>query len=332
MNVFAYKLPGRKPVIAEGGAPQKGLPDTVTIKPDHFIIHPFLPDSPILAYPLIRTLNEIPDLKAPVDSNVVSNLFSKDEYIRYVEDIKRKLGENPDHKIVASRRRKIKCDLDLNCLFGNLCNAYPDAFVFLISTPEFGVWTGASPEILLRKDKNRLHTMALAGTMSVDEKSHWNVKNRREQSIVTDHIKSVFKSHDLKAEIYPTSTRVAGPVKHLITPISAEVNSDFDLSSLLKDLSPTPALAGYPLDEALLTILEHEPDKRHLYGGFIGPMDSDGNLDFFVCLRCGQLCGTDLILYAGGGITFLSDPEEEWLETEKKLSTLLPHIEKKSYT
>lgn len=62
---------------------------------------------------------------------------------------------------------------------------------------------------------------------------------------------------------------------------------------------------------------------RSYYGGFCGPYQNEGDFNFSVNLRSLRLTPAGCALYAGGGINEMSAPDDEWLETENKLSTLL---------
>jgi isochorismate synthase len=68
-------------------------------------------------------------------------------------------------------------------------------------------------------------------------------------------------------------------------------------------------------------IVENENFNRELYAGFLGPVKGD-NINFFVNLRCMQICGENAVFYAGAGIVEGSCPEKEFRETEEKMNTL----------
>ncbi|MBC7426107.1 MAG: chorismate-binding protein, partial [Bacteroidia bacterium] len=88
-------------------------------------------------------------------------------------------------------------------------------------------------------------------------------------------------------------------------------------------LHPTPAVCGYPFNEALDFIKENEGYNREFYSGYLGPVYNNGDRQLFVNLRCMRIYEEDMVLFAGGGINKGSDPEKEWTETENKMKTLL---------
>lgn len=287
---------------------------------------PFDPEAPVSVLPYLRPLEAIPsDIVADNDNGLQFHDFSQEEYYAYLEAIKRHIDGDESKKVVASRRLTVDCAVDPAALFGKLCHAYPNAFVFLVSLPQYGTWIGASPELLIRSRDGLLESMALAGTRAAGEDGvSWDRKNILEQRIVTDYIAKAFRSEGLNPEIGETRTVSAGPVEHLMTPVTAPRGEAFSASgllSLLKALSPTPALSGYPKAEALSLIRRFEGD-RSLYGGFAGPLLEE--FSFYVVLRCAYLRPSTVTLFAGGGITAFSSLPAEWQETTHKFSTLLP--------
>lgn len=218
-------------------------------------------------------------------------------------------------------------------IYMRLCEAYPDAFSFIVNSPESGQWVGASPELLCRIRGNRLTTMALAGTRPSGENGSWDPKNIEEHGIVERFIAETLKKVASKVECSPTYTRQAGPVEHLCCDITAQLPEETSLqskfsalSSLLDDLSPTPALCGYPRDPAFSDITECENFDRGFYGGYLGRIAENGDCDLYVNLRSMRLNSTSAALIVGGGIMPDSVAAKEWEETERKASTLLGYL------
>lgn len=199
-------------------------------------------------------------------------------------------------------------------------SAFPDTFRFMFATPDAGCWLGASPELLIRRDagSSLLTTMALAGTLR-DNTSEWDEKNIEEHDYVTRFILDVFASLGIKAHVSGAEDVRFGSIRHLCHRITAHYSGP--IIPLLNALSPTPALSGSPRAEAIdmISLLE---GHRSLYGGYVG-VNSPSGIRAFVNLRSmnfnhkGGYC-----LYAGGGITSLSQPSDEWLETEAKSAVL----------
>lgn len=233
-------------------------------------------------------------------------------------------------KTVISRVSIHQTELSAEELFRKLDRLYPDACIFRFDTPTTGAWVGASPALLLEAHNGALHTMSLAGTRPAGTTEEWDKKNIEEQQIVTDTICDTFRQHGLTPVTTEPQTLRAGSVEHRCTHITADLPSHWDkgcLQQLLADLSPTPALGGYPRDASISLIKRLEKHDRSCYGGYFGYIESATEFRFNVCLRCAQLADGKAYIYTGGGITSLSDPEAEWEETCRKAQTLLAALE-----
>lgn len=210
--------------------------------------------------------------------------------------------------------------------FYQACERYIYSYVYLCYTPQTGVWLGSTPEILLSGEQGKWHTVALAGTQSLQDgqlPQEWDDKNREEQGYVSSYIRSQLLSlgiHSTETGPYPA---FAGALSHLKTDFHFPLSHSNDLGHLLHLLHPTPAVCGLPKEEAYRFILENENYDRRYYSGFIGWLCPEGKTDLYVNLRCMHIADKTLTLYAGGGLLASSELEDEWQETEKKLQTML---------
>ncbi|MBL7942838.1 MAG: isochorismate synthase [Flavobacteriales bacterium] len=247
-----------------------------------------------------------------------------EDHAASVQKILNAIQNGEVEKVVLSRVKTHRWPaLDPVLAYTQLKSAYGEAFVFLIRHPNFGMWLGATPELLLFRKGKMCRTMALAGTRSAGATGPWSNKLIDEQLVVTRFIE------DTLAEAGATNIRLgprydwpAGKIVHLRTDITFEWNAGSDV--LLKILHPTPAVCGYPRHEAAAMIRRVEQHKRKLYAGYSGVIDTEGDEElYFVNLRCMQLRGNEAELFAGGGINSGSDPNSEWNETEQKLETLI---------
>lgn len=244
------------------------------------------------------------------------------ENVRFASEFHRANGgKTVISRVLIHNSHKTVCEI-----FSTLCNCYPDAYVFMFSSRPTGTWVGASPELLLRLDGHSIHTMALAGTKAADASDPWDEKNIEEQAIVTQFILSVLSDSGLNPHAKATHDKIAGKVRHICTPLWADLPSGWSLDalhSLLQKLSPTPALGGLPREQSLRLIEQLETHDRGYYGGFCGHMTDERHADLFVNLRSGLLTHSGICLYLGGGITSRSIPQDEWKETERKATTML---------
>ncbi len=183
-------------------------------------------------------------------------------------------------------------------------------------------WMGASPELFLKCENNRLETMALAGTRKPSSLDQWGEKEVMEQAIVGEFITDQLKKHGfIDVELGKSFTKRQGNLEHICSPVYASCPDTIDWSMVFHSLHPTPALAGYPKNEAMWFIQHTEDFDRSLFGGYMGVVDGN-QIDLFVNIRCARLHQNVYQLYAGAGLNNQSDPEKEWEETNHKLEII----------
>lgn len=345
MGNYRYKLPGQYIVVGGSGREIPGLAS------EGFAIAPFCSESAVgLSTGGIFTI--LPDWESrfPIPKNSDEDTVSSgcqtpraessvlaekteeteaDSRSAYNEAIIKISSYHKIHggKTVFARRIPTNEPIDSVKSFDALCKAFPDAFVFLFETEQSGRWIGASPELLLEKKGVELHTMALAGTRLAGSTGEWDIKNIEEQQMVVDFICDCFSCFGFSPVVGERFTKIAGPVEHLCTPISARIPDNFsDWTRFLEVLSPTPAVCGTNRRISLDFIRKLEESPREYYGGWCGPV-CEGSFSLFVNLRSAKIEKEGwATLFAGGGITAQSNPDDEWTETERKASTLSRYI------
>lgn len=258
----------------------------------------------------------------------------KSHFIRMVENGINAIEEGEFDKVVSARTldKPLAEDFDVVDQFQRMEQAYPDAFVNLVSIPDRGTWMGATPELLIDSSADQFRTVSLAGTQAFPEdadlsEAAWNQKEIEEQAMVSRYIIEQFKTIRLREfeESGPRSVR-AGNMIHLKTEYTVDLNEVHfpELGSvMLHLLHPTSAVCGMPKFSALRFIAANEHLNREFYSGFLGPVNLEGATRLYVNLRCMQILRTRAVLYAGAGITHDSIPEREWEETALKCQTLL---------
>ena len=258
-----------------------------------------------------------------VNSLPLQSSIEKDDYLSQAEKCVVDLKSGKLGKIVLSRTiASEKSGVSWAKVFKSLLDAYPNAFVFMYHTEETGYWLGATPEKLLCNHGGEVSTMALAGTRLAGTQSDWGEKEIVEQKIVADYIGECFKKAGIEYEMTATYTRNAGNIEHLCNDFKGQAKSKENIEALKLALHPTPAIAGVPCKEAVDYICEVEAHNRRCYGGYIGPVNENGDFDLFVNLRSIEFAGEKYCMYVGGGLTSSSNPEKEWQETAEKAKTL----------
>jgi isochorismate synthase len=239
-------------------------------------------------------------------------------------------------KIVLAREVQVHAPRahDPAAVLGVLRAEFPSCFVFGVGRGEAAL-IGASPELLVRREGQRVSTLALAGSTrrsadpSVDahlgEQLLRNASHREEHAIVARRIERSLRPHAVwvAAAPEPELVQIAN-IQHLATPIRAQLAAPMDSLSLVGTMHPTPAVGGEPLSAAGPLIPALEGLDRGWYAGPVGWTDATGDGEFCVALRCALLRGAIARCFAGNGIVRGSEPAAELAETEVKLAALLP--------
>lgn len=234
-------------------------------------------------------------------------------------------------KVVLSREELVSIsDFDLELVYNKLVYFYQTAFKYVFFHPKIGLWMGATPEQFLKINKNKIETVALAGTVlnTNSELVIWSKKEIEEQQIVTDYIVENLNQHAKEVTYSKPYNYKAGALIHIKTDIQAAFENQSDLEKIIKSLHPTPAVCGFPKSEAQKFIIENEGYDRTFYAGFLGEWNKDfvsykeNCSDLYVNLRCMKIEGQTAKLYVGGGINKGSNPEKEYIETVNKSQTM----------
>lgn len=258
--------------------------------------------------------------------------ISKEDFLRDVELTISEIKRTSLAKVIISRLLPAERKGEpIGELYMKLRSMTPNAFVYLVNLPQAGLWMGATPEALLHSHGKMMETVSLAGTQPrrTDSSYSWYTKDIEEQAFVSRYLLDVF----YRFGIHPYTTRgpetmESGRVAHLKTSFRfATQKVDAQLGNFVSELHPTPAVCGLPKDKADRFIAKTEKHDRRYYTGYLGPWRLNNCVRLFVNLRCMEITPQKYLLYAGGGITSRSVPEEEWIETNNKARTLLSAIE-----
>lgn len=240
----------------------------------------------------------------------------KDEYTPQVEAAIERCEQEGD-KIVLSRIRDVEQPIgSVSAALGKLRDAFPHAFVYLLQTESHGTWIGATPELLIEQNDQEYRAVSLAGTRWGNDP--FTEKEINEQATVTQ---SIIDSLDVPWIRFGEREEVSyGNLRHLQTELFW--TADEKLLQYAERLHPTPAVCGFPKTTAYEFIATHEKHDRLLYTGYLGFVNPRERGHLFVNLRCMQLFRNRIRLFAGGGINALSQPENEWEETERKMGAM----------
>ena len=259
------------------------------------------------------------------------------EFMAMVSEAVAAMERGEAEKVVLSRLREIDCTetVDSDVLMSQLVRQNPHNYHFHVPLSSGAVLAGASPELLISKHGRQFSSCPLAGSagrhpnpLQDKETGHQllhSEKDRREHQLVTDAMRQTLQPISDSLSV-PSTPRLASTASlwHLATDIEGTLKSPQQTAlSLALLLHPTPALSGFPHQQALALIHSLEPFNRGMFGGIVGWCDDQGNGEWVVTIRCATVQAQRLTLFAGAGIIPASDPLSEWHETGIKLSTML---------
>ena len=270
------------------------------------------------------------------DYKMVTDLEqSKKEYIEKVNALKKHIVAGDIIQAVPSRRIQIECDVDALTVYGKLRKVNPSPYLFYINFGDFQ-FTGASPESLVRVRRGKATIHPIAGTIhrgKNDEEDEIlkkelksNPKEQAEHVMLVDLARNdlgrVCKSGSVSVPQY-MDCELFSHVIHLVSSTEGLVRDDVKPIQVLRASFPAGTVSGAPKISAMQILSGLEKTKRRFYAGAVGYIQTNGDLDFCIAIRCTLKKGNIWNLQAGGGIVYDSNPEREFTETCEKLGALI---------
>lgn len=227
-------------------------------------------------------------------------------------------------KTVISRVVNVTTTDSVAIVVGRYFSRFPDTFRYVWSHPDTGLWMGATPELLLDfRGCDSYKSMSVAGTRQASTRGEWDDKNRMEHDAVTGFICDRLSVYCDEVVTGADVDVRFGEISHLCTPIEGRgVKPGVTPDEVLRSLSPTPAVCGFPREAARVMIRQIEMHDRLYYGGYL---KFGGRA--WVNLRCARVSRCEdtylYTIYSGGGITASSVAEDEWEEACAKSRPLM---------
>jgi anthranilate synthase component 1 len=285
---------------------------------------------------------------SPTGAGLVADAsLGRDEYVRAVEVAKDAIAAGEAIQVVLARRQSFDLPIDPATgrqldgigLYRSLRRVNPSPYLFFVRTPSFEV-VGASPELLVQVDGDKLTTHPIAGTRPrgatpaedqiLSEQLQRDPKERAEHVMLVD-----LGRNDLGRVARPGTVTVSkymdvekySHVLHLVSHVEARLKPDADALDALRAVFPAGTLSGAPKVRAMQLIAAAENERRGLYGGAVGYLGYDGNMDTAITIRSAVLREGRAHVHTGAGIVAGSVPEKEFEETEHKAAALQRAIE-----
>lgn len=267
----------------------------------------------------------------------IKSTISDEKYKSMVEQGISHCARGDVFQIVLSRRFSQKFKGDDFKVYRALRSVNPSPYLFYFDFGEFRIF-GSSPETHLKIDGNTATIDPIAGTFhrtGNDERDHeLALKLTTDPKENAEHVMLVdLARNDLSRNannVYVKSYKQIqfySHVIHLVSRVCGTLQKGVNRIKIYADTFPAGTLSGAPKVRAMQLINEIETHPREVYGGSIGYIGFDGNLNQAITIRTFLSRGNTLQFQAGAGITIKSNPESELKEVNGKLGALRRAIE-----
>ena len=250
--------------------------------------------------------------------------------MRAVERVKQYIIDGDVMQVVLAQRLSIDLDVPPLHVYRALRHLNPSPYLFYLDLGDFHV-VGSSPEILVRLEDGLVTTRPLAGTrprgrspeedLALERELLSDPKERAEHLMLIDLGRNDIGRVSETGSVRVTEKMVIerySHVMHISSNVEGTLQAGKTAMDVLRATLPVGTLSGAPKIRAMEIIDELEPVKRGVYGGAVGYLSWNGNMDTAIAIRTAVMKEGRLYIQAGCGIVADSVPQLEWEETMNK--------------
>lgn len=269
----------------------------------------------------------------------VSSNWKREDFESAVNEMKELINAGEAYQVVLSQCFTKQTNASPVAIYRAIRSINPSPYMFLLQFEEKAI-VGASPEMLVRCENDRLEYRPIAGTRprgkTIAEDEALAEEMRLDKKEVAEHLMLVdLGRNDLGRVAEYGSVTVEtlmsvekySHVQHLVSSLSAKLRAGFDRFDALAACFPAGTVSGAPKVRAIEIIRKLEPTPRGVYAGAVGYFDYAGNMDTCIAIRTLVLENGVAQIQAGAGIVADSVPALEFEETVNKAKVLLKAIE-----
>ncbi|MDA1108503.1 MAG: anthranilate synthase component I [Nitrospinae bacterium] len=265
--------------------------------------------------------------------------FEEEAFKKAVLKVKEYILEGDAIQVVLSQRLKYPISQDPFNIYRALRTINPSPYMYFLKFGDLEV-IGSSPEVLVRLEEGKVEVRPIAGTrkrgQNEEEDCALEKDLLQDEKELAEHIMLVDLGRNDLGRVAQTGTVEVNEkfiveryshVMHIVSNVRGILKKGLDCFDVLKAAFPAGTLSGAPKIRAMEIIDELEPTRRGLYGGTVGYISFNGNMDTAIAIR--TLLVKDNIAYLGVGAGIVADsvPENEFEETMNKGKALLKAIE-----
>jgi menaquinone-specific isochorismate synthase len=265
---------------------------------------------------------------APQDVVFSDGAMNGEQWMTVVAEGIRRITDGDLGKVVLARDMVATAagPIDVRWPLRRLAANYPMCWTFHVD----GLF-GATPELLVRRERGLVTSRVLAGTIRRTGDDEHDLalaaalarssKDHEEHEYAVRSVADALEPHCSSMIVPETPFVLHLPnVMHLASDVAGVVHDSATVSSLqlAASLHPSAAVGGTPTAAAVALIAEIEGMDRGRYAGPVGWMDATGDGEWGIALRSAEIAGDTVRLFAGCGIVADSDPEAELAEAQAK--------------
>ena len=265
--------------------------------------------------------------------------FGHDEFIHSIEKIKQYILDGDVMQVVLAQRLSTTLTAPAVDVYRALRHLNPSPYLYFMDLGDFHI-VGSSPEILVRLEGDTITTRPLAGTrrrgLSPEEDNQLEQELLADPKELAEHLMLIDLGRNDVGKVAATgSVKVTekmvierySNVMHISSNIEGTIAAGKDAIDVLRATLPVGTLSGAPKIRAMEIIDELEPVKRGVYGGAVGYVSWNGNMDTAIAIRTAVVKDNKLFIQAGCGIVADSVPQLEWEETMNKGRAMIRAVE-----
>lgn len=268
----------------------------------------------------------------------ISNM-SREQYMAIVNKAKQYIVDGDIFQVVLSQRFSTSFTEDPFEIYRALRRINPSPYLFFLDYDEFQI-AGSSPEVLVKREKQKLTLRPIAGTRPRGRTSEEDIALEKDllndEKEIAEHIMLVdLGRNDLGrvsefGSVKPTRFKYIenySHVKHIVSNLEGKLKEDKNNADLLKATFPAGTLSGAPKVRAMEIIDELEVSRRGFYGGAVVSVNFNGDMDACIGIRSVVIKNDQAHIQAGAGVVADSIPEHEHQECLNKASAMLSAIQ-----
>jgi len=282
---------------------------------------------------------EIEPIKNNVKYKKLTSNTTKEEYINKIKKSQEYMQKGDIFQIIISKRWTLETDEDAFMLYRRLRRLNPSPYLYYLNFGDYQV-AGSSPEMLVELRKDKVYTCPIGGTkkrgVNQEEDKILTAELLEDEKERAEHIMLVDLARNDMAKIAKVGSvevtrfmdiHYYSHVMHMESKVEGIKTDKDDAFSVLESFLPAGTLSGVPKLRAIEIIDELEEEKRGIYGGAVGYIAFDGEMDMAIAIRTMVIKEGKVYMQAGAGIIADSDPEKENEESENKVKALLKAVE-----